>query len=130
MSEEIYIDGILAQDYGTPYSKSFYNKNYNLKIGETINMNEEEKQEEQSSEKTPSLTNQPFITINFPLDNTYLHLKNLMTNEGIFENVRYDGNLESFLKDLNKGRMVKLILLDDSNKVIYLNSIYIISFEV
>jgi hypothetical protein len=42
MSEEIYIDGILAQDYGTPYSKSFYNKNYNLKIGETINMNEEE----------------------------------------------------------------------------------------
>lgn len=93
-------------------------------------MNEEIKQEEQSSEKISSLDNQPFVTINFPLDNTYLHLKNLITNEGIFENVRYDGDLESFIKDLNKGRIVKLILLDDSDKVIYLNSIYIISFEV
>lgn len=87
-------------------------------------------EEEQSSEKIKLSNDLPFTTINFPLGNTYLHLKNLITNEGIFENVRYDGNLESFLKDLNKGRMVKLVLLDDSDKVIYLNSIYIISFEV
>ena len=40
MSIEVFIDNIPAQDYGTPYSKSFYNKNYNLKIGETINMSE------------------------------------------------------------------------------------------
>lgn len=40
----MYIDGILAQDYGTPYSISFYSKNYNLKAGETINMSEEEKE--------------------------------------------------------------------------------------
>ena len=40
MSEEVFIDNIPAQDYGTPYSRSFYSKNYNLKFGETINMNE------------------------------------------------------------------------------------------
>jgi len=40
----MYIDGILAQDYGTPYSISFYSKNYNLNFGETINMSEEEKE--------------------------------------------------------------------------------------
>ena len=60
--------------------------------------------------------------------NSSFLIKSLITNEGIFENVRYDGTFDEFIKDVNKGRIVKLHITED-NKIIYLNSIYIISFE-
>ena len=40
--EHIKIGNIPIQDYGTPFSRSCYSENYNLKFGETINMREEE----------------------------------------------------------------------------------------
>lgn len=60
--------------------------------------------------------------------NSGIFIKSLVTNEGILENVRYEGTFDEFIKDINKGRIVKLNITED-NKIIYLNSIYIISFE-
>lgn len=39
---EVYIDGIPIQDYGTPQSRTHYSKNFNLNIGDTNKVSEEE----------------------------------------------------------------------------------------
>lgn len=57
-----------------------------------------------------------------------IFLKNLVTNEGIFENIYIEGTFDEFINNVNDGKIIKMFL-PESEKFIYFNSIYIISFE-
>ena len=53
-------------------------------------------------------------------------ISKIVTMEGEYENVIFNGSKDDFIKIINDGEVIKI---KDHEKGIYINSVYIVSFE-
>lgn len=66
-------------------------------------------------------------TVNLPTNDT-IFIKSISTTEGIYECARFTGTLEDFLTGINSNVVIPLYFPKE-DKTVFINSIYIISFE-
>lgn len=58
--------------------------------------------------------------------NESIIISKIITMEGEYENIKFNGSENVFIRLINDGEVVKII---DNKKEIYINSNYIMSFE-